>query len=1008
VATPVDREQIAQTFALVRAPEAIVELRIPSAFSRTQSGYFDNADDFVRAAVAVNGHAAALYTTINEVDPVLLSRAKNRITRARETTGDRNIRRRRYMLVDCDAVRPAGISSTEAEHEAALAVARATRTWLIDVIGVPGDAIILADSGNGSHLLVRVDLPNDEGAQQLVQRCLEATAVYCNTAEVTIDLKVGNAARISKLYGTVAAKGDATADRPHRLARLLDVPATLVVTARAVLERWAATRPTPDPDESSRRARGRGDFDVRQWLGAHDQTISRERDWQRGATLLELKVCPFNAEHRRSARIIVEAGGRLSFGCFHDSCAGKRWADVRDQIEPGWRQTPACGGRRAATRRGAATGPGTAADIQLTDVGNAQRLVALSGGSLRYCAPWKSWLRWDGRRWARDDRHQVREDAKALTRAMLHTAADRADDDEQRDLTVHALRSQKVERLRAMLECAQSDPAIAVAPAQLDADPWVLNVLNGTIDLRTGQLREHRPQDLITKLAPVHYDWAARSDVWDRFLADAMGGDLDVIAFLQRCVGYSLTGNTGEEVLFFLHGPEATGKSTFLEACKAAVGDYGRTADFSTFLQRKGDRGIPNDIAALAGARLVGAIEMADGKQLAEGLVKQLTGGDTVSARFLFGEFFDFVPQFKLWLAANDAPRVRHADRAIWRRILRIRFTHTVPVERRDPAVKATLKDPAVGGPAILAWAVHGCVAWQRDRLNVPAAIREATSHYRETQDLLREFFDDCCVFAPDAWTPSQALYRRYCGWAEGNGIRKPFDHRAFGRQIGEHGCTPEKRQQVRGWLGIRLISEPDPAEDQPDRDEKEGFGTSRDMSRLDKSLRARAKAIYPAGHVPQCPDGGEIASEGTKCEDLTLGELVQRRADAAARGDQAACPKCGNTQWSTTLDPAWGQCRRCGPVRLIAPAPAPLDGSGARPGATNGAPRAADAAAILALAAQHCWPAHQLSTGRHVRGEDSWRWLAHVGSAAELAEARAWLEALSAEAAEPGEKGAS
>src|SRR5262249_6343408 len=184
------------------------------------------------------------------------------------------------------------------------------------------------------------------------------------------------------------------------------------------------------------------------------------------------------------------------------------------------------------------------------------------------------------------------------TRAMLHEAADLPAGAEQRALAEHALHSQKVERLRGLIELAQSDPAVAMVPADFDADTWLLNVTNGTIDLRTGQLREHRRADLITTLAPVHYNPATRSELWERFLADAMQGNTELVAFLQRCVGYSLTGNTGEEVLFFLHGPEATGKSTFAEAIKATLGDYARTADFDTFLQKKGDRGIPNDVAA--------------------------------------------------------------------------------------------------------------------------------------------------------------------------------------------------------------------------------------------------------------------------------------------------------------------------------------------------------------------------------------------------------------------------
>jgi putative DNA primase/helicase len=881
-ATPrADRDQIARTVALLRVPGGVIELRILNPPYRPQSGYFDEPGALVTAAVKANGNAAGLYTTLNEVDPTLLARSKNHLKPAKATTTDADILRRRWILLDFDPKRPADISSTDQEHAAALVVARAARTWLVEKLGVPADAIVLADSGNGAHLLVHVDLPNDDDARQLVERCLLATALYCNTATVQVDVKVGNAARISKLYGTLAAKGDPTPDRPHRLARVLEGPAALVVTAGTVLARWAATLPTPDPAEPPRRRGRRGDFDVRAWLAAHGCTITREKEWLRGATLLELAACPFNPDHVCSARIIVEASGLLSFGCFHQSCAGKLWADVREQLEPGWRRDRQ-GGWRPATAPANGARPADDADIRLTDVGNARRLVAAHGAELRYCASWKKWLVWDGRRWARDERQLVREHAKAVTGAMLHEAAELPAGDLQKALAEHALRSQKVDRLRGMIDLAQSDPAVALVPADFDADPWLLNVSNGTLDLRTGQLREHRRGDLITKLAPVTYDPAATSDIWTRFLADAMQGNAELIAFLQRCVGYSLTGTTGEEVLFFLLGPEASGKSTFAEALKASCGDYARTTDFETFLQKKGDRGIPNDIAALAGSRVVISVEMADGKRLAEGLVKHLTGGDTVSARFLFGEFFDFIPQFKLWLAANDAPRVRHSDRAIWRRILKIPFVHTVPEDARDPAVKATLKDPALGGPAILAWAVEGCLAWQRERLRIPEEVRAATASYRAEQDPLRDFFADCCVFEAAAWTASKVLYDAYRAWAEQNGIRDPFGTRAFGAELVEHRCTQEKRKQVRGWLGIRLQSAADPA--------SEG---GRDTS----------------GHVP--PDNFSTYARGESFSGGT-------------RPDVSRCPKCGGPHWTQTLDPAWGHCASCGPVQVLSAPPPP------------------------------------------------------------------------------------
>ncbi|CAN94225.1 phage-related protein [Sorangium cellulosum So ce56] len=363
---------------------------------------------------------------------------------------------------------------------------------------------------------------------------------------------------------------------------------------------------------------------------------------------------------------------------------------------------------------------GTASD---SDLANAERLVALYGPDLRHVEALGGWHTWAGSRWC-CDRATVAELAKETTRrlltdaefAMNHAAkrVKRAHDDDEvakakaqhKEATAlfnWAKRSQSARGIDAMLRLAETEPIVRAEPGDFDADPWLLNCRNGVLDLRTGELRDHDRRDMMRRIVPVAFDPDAELPVWDRFLADVTGNDEELIGFLRRAAGYTLTGDVRHEVLFFVHGPPASGKSTFLEALKITMGEYAAKADFETFIARRDSGGPRNDIARLAGARLVLSIEVDEGKRLAEGLVKQLTGGDTVTARFLYRESFEFKPAFKLWLAANDAPRVRDDDAAIWRRILRIPFEHTVPKEKRDPQVKAALLDPAVGGPAILA-----------------------------------------------------------------------------------------------------------------------------------------------------------------------------------------------------------------------------------------------------------------------------------------------------------------
>jgi putative DNA primase/helicase len=824
-----DRTEIGRAFDVLYPPGALVEIRALKTPTGTCSGYFNDREKFIEAAVTMNGHGPGTYATINPVEPALRARASNRIRRRAEvTTSDRDVVQRCWIPLDFDPIRPTGISSTETEHAAALAAARAARTWLAS-LGVPGESMVLADSGNGAHLLLHVALPNDEPTTRLVERCLDAVALYCSTPDVAVDRGVFNAGRIMKLYGTVAMKGDATAERPHRRAQLLEVPAVLVVVPVPILERIAATLPADDPRDASPGRRGEPTFNVRTWLAAHGLGIRREKPWHSGATVLELAACPFNGEHVGSAVVILEASGRLLFRCLHDSCRDKLWRHVRDCFEPGRSQA-----RSRPHRPTPTMGEAEAADaIHLTDLGNARRLVHAFGENIRYCKPWRSWFCWDDRRWLRDERQQVMRYAKRITEALFREATATRDTNLRAELRKHAERSERADRLRAMVTLAESEPGIPITPADFDRDPYVLTVLNGTIELRTGALRAHERDDLITKLAPVVYDPGAQHGLWDRFLRDVTAGlepTLDALAasgayrdFLQRAVGYTLTGDVSEEVFFLLNGPEASGKSTFIKAILKTLGDYAKTADFETFLVKRGDAGVRNDLAALVGARLVASIEVDEGKELAQGLVKHLTGGDVATARFLYAEFFEFEPAFKLWLVVNHAPRVQDLDAALWRRIRRLPFEFTVPKERRDPAVKRTLTNPRIAGPAILAWAVQGCLDWQAHGLEPPAIVEAATAQYRAEQDPLGDFYEECCVFAFDAWVASKELYEAYIDWTKRTGIRHPLSAQLIGRRLRERNCTDDSRKfprpdgrrtSVRGWKGIGLQTDVEEAGD--------------------------------------------------------------------------------------------------------------------------------------------------------------------------------------------------
>jgi putative DNA primase/helicase len=442
------------------------------------------------------------------------------------------------------------------------------------------------------------------------------------------------------------------------------------------------------------------------------------------------------------------------------------------------------------------------ANFARTDLGNAERLVALHGDDLRYAAG-LGWFSWDGRRWRRDVDGAAMRRAKATVRSMYAAASELDDEGERKKLTQWAIASESEPRLRAMVKLAETELAVLVEPAQFDADPWLFNAANGTIDLRTRELREHCREDLLTRIAPAVYEPRARHDVWDTFVATLTGGDVTLASFLERAAGYSLTGHTGEDVLFFVHGPSATGKSSYLEAKRAALGDdYVMTADFETFLKRRGDAGIRNDVARLAGARLVISVEVDEGKELAEGLVKMLTGGDTVAARFLYREVFEFTPRFKLWLAANARPAVNPDDAAMWRRILQVPFVHVIPEHERDDRLKLRLRtDPEIHA-AILAWAVEGCADWQRQGLAVPDLVRDYTEEYRRENDPVGQWITDACRIDPAAWTSAADLTTAYESWCADSG-EIPVAPKQFAAALKNHGCTSSKRHSRRGWSGI-------------------------------------------------------------------------------------------------------------------------------------------------------------------------------------------------------------
>jgi len=390
---------------------------------------------------------------------------------------------------------------------------------------------------------------------------------------------------------------------------------------------------------------------------------------------------------------------------------------------------------------------------------------------------------------------------KTTVKEMYREAADTADSGEQAKLAKHAIKSQYAGRIAAMISLATTEGGVPVRPQDLDRDPFVLNCLNGTVDLKTGVIHPARREDLITKLAPVVFDPDAKCPIFEGFLNQIMDGDELLKSYVQRLVGYSLTGTTREQILCVLFGSGANGKTTFLEAIRHVLGDYAGQVPVETLLKKSSD-GIPNDIAQLKGLRFVTASEVEEGRKLAEAKVKHLTGAGTMQGRYLHQEFFQFEPTHKLFMDCNHKPVIRGTEHAIWRRIKLIPFTVSIPDTKKDKELLEKLKREA---PGILAWAVRGCLDWQRDGLREPDRVVVATGDYQDEMDLVKPFVEEECTLHPDGQAIVENLYRAFEARCRSRGD-EPLTKKAFGTVLGAmEGLTPGKLGSKRCWNGISL-----------------------------------------------------------------------------------------------------------------------------------------------------------------------------------------------------------
>lgn len=445
---------------------------------------------------------------------------------------------------------------------------------------------------------------------------------------------------------------------------------------------------------------------------------------------------------------------------------------------------------------------GQQTNYEMNDSGNAQRMIDRYQGYIKYNYENKMWKIWNGRYWQNDITRQVKNYAEVIINEMKVQAFQTEDEKERKEKLKNVQKAFSSNGKEAMLKEAQHLEGVPCVNNDFDNKEFMLNCESGIIDLTNGELLDHNKDFLFSKMSPIHLSKDGEPKQWLKFLNQIFLGDQDLVRFIQKAVGYTLTGSIREQSLFILYGDGSNGKTVFLDIVSRLLGDYAVNAQVESILERKGGSNYTSDLARLKGARFVTTGENNEGSKLNEGLIKQLTGGEQITARFLYGTEFEFYPNFKLWLATNHKPIIRGTDTGIWRRIMAIPFKYKVADKDRDKNLIFKLEQEL---PQILNWALEGCLLWQKEQLEPPTIIRESTQEYKNEMDVISSFIEDCCSI--EEWeTNANDLYSEYEKWAK---LSNEFvmSKTKFGRELAKK-FEKERKSYGVVYKGIRLLKD--------------------------------------------------------------------------------------------------------------------------------------------------------------------------------------------------------
>ncbi len=822
---------IARVLSVLAEPGQVVELRA-LADTAIHSGYFSDYAACARFAEVLDCDPSVhgCYVTLNVVNPALIARRANRIkmhlSRSDATTSDADIVRRRWLPIDIDPVRPSGVSSTDAEHELALRKAEEITGWLS---GLGFSEPVTGDSGNGAHLLYRIDLPNDAPSTQLVKAVLVTLDFLFSDTGVTVDTANYNAGRIWKLYGTLAKKGDHTPERPHRRSRILSVPGSLAVVTMEQLHELAAHLPIeasallPTTTGSQPPAGKENAFNLGTWLTSHGIKVRVSKPYGNGGTLFTLDQCPFSSAHKDGAYAIQFDRGAIHAGCHHATCGGgkQRWKELQEKYETkdekhnrqeqrisSWSRERAkakTGAENQTVPTGDAERQDAPLEYALTDAGNAERLIAQHGDSIRYCATFNSWYLWNGDVWVRDDAGKMLLIATDVARSIHSEAAVAPTADRSRALSRWAIISESLHARKAMIDSAA--PHIPVLPGEFDARPELFNCRNGTLELETMTFREHRKEEMLTKKAAVDYDEKAQCPQWLAHLNLIFGSDDDYLSGFQSMCGYTLLGTNPQQIMFILYGRGRNGKSKTIEVLARLFADYAVNIAADSLMAKRFENA-RSDLARLAGARLATAAEGAEGARMDEAIIKQITGEYVITVRKLYENEFEFSPVAKIWMTTNHEPVIPGTDDGIWRRIWMVPFSVQIPEEKCDTDIAAKLLSESSG---ILNWCLAGLSRYYANgnRLVQPRKVSQATANLRTVSDTVGLFLAGECVLESKMKLPRSDLREIFVKWCEEEGINRAPSARKLASALQDRGVVDGgKSMNNRFWLGIRWKNE--------------------------------------------------------------------------------------------------------------------------------------------------------------------------------------------------------